>query len=114
MIELTGISNEPRQRHLLNVLGSSTQAALLLEYRPDQFAWFYSVEWGDFAINNCRLVVDFNVLRQYSRVIPFGVACSASDANDPLFVDSFSTGVAKLYLLDTADIADQGIYAGGS
>lgn len=107
-----GVSAEPIQEHTLPVPGYADSAILTLEYRPDQYAWFFSVTWGEWGINNVRLTTDPNILRQYSRVLPFGFAVLSSDGADPLFVDSFSTVVCEMYMIDAADIDVLGVYGG--
>jgi hypothetical protein len=112
MRRLTGISSEPKQRHQLVIDGSTDKVSLTLEYRSDLYAWFFSAEWGTFSVNNERLNTDFNILRQHSRVLPFGISCDSLDGTDPMFVDSFSSGNCILYQLDAADIDSGGVYFG--
>ena len=52
--------------------------------KPQQFGWFMNLVWGNFSVNNLRLAVGPNILRQFKNQIPFGIAISGVGNIDPL------------------------------
>jgi hypothetical protein len=103
--QINEITNEPRQQHLLPIDGG-VFATLTLEFRPDLYAWFFALQWGDFATANEQMVACPNVLRQYSQILPFGIFCDTTTLQDPMTQDAFTQGAAVLYLLDAAEVVE--------
>jgi hypothetical protein len=104
MLLINEITDEPRQQHLLTVDGYG-YATLLLEWRPEQYGWFFTLSWGTFQTTNERVTASQNILRQYQNILPFGVAVNTTNLQDPMTQDAFLTGVASLYLLNADDAA---------
>jgi hypothetical protein len=77
---------------------------LKLVYMESQQGWYYSLTYGNFILNNRRLVVGVNMLRAFRGLIPFGFACTTKDGYEPVFKTDFSSGRAKFFLLDSIDI----------
>ena len=73
-------------------------------YAPTQNSWFMDVAYGDKRLNGLRLVVSPNCLRQYSRILPFGVTVTSTNSVDPYFIDDFSEGRISVYVLDSDDL----------
>ena len=105
MRQITEITSEPRQQHLLPVAGEAN-ATLTLEFRPDVFAWFFTLTWGTFEVANAQLVACPNALRQYSKILPIGLCCDTTTGQDPMALDAFVSGAAVLYLLDADEIGE--------
>lgn len=119
MTTIDGLTDQPVQQSSVT-LPDGTRAALLLEFKPQQAGWFYSISYplqtGEtFTLNGLRLVASPNMLRQWREIIPFGLCLVASPNNlDPMAQECFVDGTAQLLLLDQVDvieIEDQ-IYAG--
>jgi hypothetical protein len=109
---LTEITNDFKQR-LEVTLEDNNTFILQLEFIQSQNNWFYSITYGDnFRIVNHRLVTSFNILRQYRRLIPFGIGCTTSDGTDPYYVDDFVTGRVEITILtqDEVNTIEQGVY----
>jgi hypothetical protein len=88
------------------VLDDGTKVGFSIAYKETQQGWFYSITYGTvFNIKNRRLVNCPNVLRAFREVLPFGLACMITDGLEPVYIDDFVTGRAKLYLLSQDDIA---------
>lgn len=102
MRQIDTISNDPRQITYLVIPGYET-ARFDLEYKPNQYSWFFTLQWQDVYISNQRLVTSPNILSQYSKFIPFGIFCDSSNGNDPLTVTAFQD-YCKLYLLTSAEV----------
>lgn len=75
-----------------------------MEFKPQQYAWFMSVTWGEFNLNNERVAISPNLLRQFQNILPFGILISHIDAIDPFSNDAWLTGW-EIYILDENELA---------
>lgn len=100
-----GITSQPKQQMTI-VLDDGTRATWLLEYRPNQSAWFYSLTWGTVVLNNQRLVASPNIVRQVIRQIPFGITIITAGNVEPVDQEGFVNGSVVAYLLNAQDVAD--------
>jgi hypothetical protein len=112
MIYISAVTDEPKQRFLLPIEGYE-DAILTLEFKPNQNAWFYNIEWGDFKLYLQQLSTGINVLRQFSRQIPFGLYVASVSFQDPITYDAFITD-CRLMLLNSEDVGtfESGMYGG--
>lgn len=102
MLEITGITTDYRQS--LNItITNYGYAELVLQYKPNQYAWFFDLTWQDFKTTNQQLTMAPNILRQYRKLIPFGLMCFNTAGLDPLVLESFKTDT-KIYLLESAEV----------
>lgn len=99
---LDNITQDPKQVMYINIINYDA-AKFTIWYKPQQFGWFYDLEWGSFATYNQRIVVSTNFTRQYKNILPFGLLCITDNQTDPIFQESFTTN-CQIYVLDTADI----------
>jgi len=102
MLLLDNITNDPKQIMRLVVSGYET-AEFYIEYKPNQYGWFFTLTWQDFTVTNQRITASPNFLRQYKKILPFGLLCSTNNNTDPLTQDSFLTN-CKIYYLDSDDV----------
>ena len=105
MVRVTSITDDYQQRHILPIAGFSTLCYFTMEFSVNLNAWFFSLEYGEFAINGNQLVVSENLLRQWANKLPFGLAVTTKSRIDPVTVDAFSTGEASLYITTADDVA---------
>ena len=77
-----------------------------LEYVENQQSWFWSLSYGNFSINNQRLVLDPSFLRRFVAYLPFGMACMTNDGAqiDPFLLNDFTAGRIQLYTLTLAEV----------
>lgn len=101
MTLIDSITDQPNQKIGL-ILEDGSKISMSLIYRSNQQGWFYTIEG---VFDNRRIVTSPNMLRAFRDILSFGLACATSDGYEPVFVDDFSTGRAKLYLLNAADLA---------
>lgn len=102
MIEITGITPDYKQKLLITITNFG-YAQLILSYKPNQYAWFFDLTWQDFTTTNQQLTMAPNILRQYRKILPFGIMCINSSNIDPIILESFNTDT-KLYLMDSAEV----------
>lgn len=111
MTKIQGISDYPNQVFSLTLPDSSTMR-LTLQYKPLQQGWFCSVLYGDFQVNNLRVTCNYNILEQFSNLIPFGLACLTNQNQEPFFAEDFLAGNAALCILDQTDLDNLEAYYG--
>lgn len=102
MNKITSVGGEPKQQMFVTIDGYD-KAKLYLEWKPLQNYWFFSLTWGTFSVNNHRVVIGYNLLRQYHRQIPFGLLVDSADGQDPMTDDAFVT-TCSIYLLTADDV----------
>lgn len=105
MTIITGITAGAKQAMTLQ-LPDGSKASFYMEYIDGQQGWFYSLTLGSFSVSYRRMVVNPNMLRAFRGIIDFGLSCMTTDMYEPIFINDFSTGRAKLYLLDSSDIEE--------
>ncbi len=103
MYELTQLGNEPKQQ-LEMILANQEQVRLYFEYKANQLGWFFSFEYDNEKYQNIRLTTSYNTLRAYRNWLPFGLRCDTTDDEEPMYIDDFLIGYAKVYLLTKQDV----------
>jgi hypothetical protein len=83
---------------------SGDSVTLTLRYFDNQKGWFYSIAYGTFTLVNRRLIASPSLLRSFRRILPFGLACTTTDGQEPIFQDDFTSGRASIFLLSAADV----------
>jgi hypothetical protein len=102
---LTNLTSDAKQQTSL-LLDDGSQATWLLEYRPNQQAWFYDLTWGNVVISGQRLVPSPNMIRQFRTRLPFGIAILTAGNVEVMNQQDFTNGNAIVYQLDAADVAE--------
>jgi len=100
---LNKITSAARQK--FRIIGENGERIdFFLTFMPTQSAWMFNVSWDDFSLNGAVLTLSPNCLRGFKNNIPFGLACVSDDSIEPSFVDDFSTGRVRLFLLNAEDV----------
>jgi hypothetical protein len=105
MRQLDKLTSDPAQRYTV-VTETGVTFILTLKYLPRISGWAFSIVYGDTRINDMQLVASPNLLRQWINIFPFGLAITSTDTLDPLYVDDFTTGRIKLYVLSESDVGE--------
>jgi len=105
MLQITEITAEPKQKHAVDIVGYEP-ATFFFEFRPNQNAWFLSLIWSSFATYNIQIAKNYNLLRQFKNVIPFGLTIHTKSGQDPMQEDSFSSGDVQFYILSSSEVAE--------
>lgn len=101
---VTGITAQAKQSMFL-VLNDGSQLSWVVEYRPNQLGWFANFEWQTWSLNGLRLTASPNLLRQWSNLLPFGIAIQTVENREPINRTDFTDGTATAFLLDATDVA---------
>lgn len=103
MQQITSITSEPKQRMTL-VLENNETVDFLLYYLPRQQGWFYNFTYNNLTCNGSRVTLSPNALRQFKRIIPFGIAFMTDDLVEPFSIDDFSSGRVSMYVLNDDEV----------
>jgi hypothetical protein len=104
MMYISQINDDPKQSLSL-VIDGYARANMLLEFKPNQYAWFYTLSWNGFVTNQELLSNAPNLLRQYRNQLPFGLLLDTTGGADPMSQDAFIT-TSSLYLLSAAEVLE--------
>ena len=105
MKRITTLTDSALQKAII-VTDNSKELNLTLKFLPTQKIWIYNITLDDFTINGRRVVVTPNMLRQYVRVIDFGIMCTSENGFDPYRIDDFSTERISLFILTEEEIKE--------
>lgn len=104
---LTGLTDQPNQEYPINLPDGST-VTLDLSFVPQQLGWFYDLTWDGqnppFELDGQFLAASPNLLRQYEKILPFGLAVATTDGLDPTDQEDFVNGVCSVLLLNASDV----------
>lgn len=63
-----------------------------LDHKPAIAMWFINVSFGEnFTANGIRVQHNYNLLQQYTKLIPFGIFISIPSGVEPTLIDDFSS-----------------------
>ncbi len=103
MFQFVNLSNEPKQE-IIMLLNDNIRIPFIFEYKPNQLGWFFGFTYNSETYSNIRLTTCYNILRAYRNWLPFGLRCDTLDNEEPMDINDFSSGYAKIYLLNQDDI----------
>ena len=100
---VTSITNEPRQKFNLTLEGGGVVQIYLYFYKT-QHSWYFDFEYNDYVSTGNKVVLSFNTIRHLRNKFPFGIGFLSTQQADPCLLDDFSTGKAKMVLLNQLDV----------
>lgn len=103
MQQLTSITNSPNQQMTL-VLENNETVDFHLYYLPRQQSWFYDFTYNNLTVNGSRVTLTPNALRQYKRLIPFGIAFDTQGFVEPFSINDFASGRIGFYILNSDEV----------
>lgn len=92
----------------MNVVGENGEIIPFgLTFMPTQNMWYFNVAYAalSFSVKGFQLTNSPNILHQFRRFIPFGIACVTTDGYEPQFINDFIDGRCSLFLLNEAEVA---------
>lgn len=104
MQKITSITEQPKQKLFVR-LKNGNNITLYLEYVASQIGWFLSFEYDGYVSNSHRITNCYNIIRECQNTVPFGIACTVEDGQEPYFLDDFKEGRAGLYILSKNEVA---------
>ena len=92
MYKIENITSDPAQAFTLVLPGRSDTAKLTLYYIERLMSWYMDLEYEDKTIRSRRVCSSPNLLRQWYKTMPFGLACYTLDNTDPFTAEDFEAG----------------------
>lgn len=102
---IQNISNDPKQKHIIS-LEDGRQLTIELAYRPTQIGWFLDLEIEGWELRGIRITNSLNLLFQWHNIIDFGILCEVDNNQEPLSIQDFLVGRARLGVLDQSEVND--------
>ena len=68
--------------------------------------WKIDVEWNSFVLRGNRVYSSPNMLSQYEKIIPFGLACIVEGGGEPFLVNDFSQNRVNIYMLSPEEVQE--------
>lgn len=103
MQKITNITNEPRQRMQL-VLDNNETVDFRLYYSSRQQAWYFDFTYKELIVNCSKVVLSPNTLRNFYRIIPFGIAFIAQGDVEPFQLNDFSSSRVNMFVLNAEEV----------
>lgn len=103
MQQIDTISSEPKQRFSL-VLDNNETVDFKLYYLARMQSWYYDFTYKDLTVNSSKVVLTPNSLRNFRRIIPFGIAFTSDGLVEPFEITDFSSGRVKMYVLNSDEV----------
>lgn len=114
MLLINDISNDPFQTMTV-VTEEGLSFYLELYFIPLQLMWtIQKIVFNEQEINGIRICSSPNMLRQFKNLFPFGIACITEGNREPMFIDDFSSGASKLYLINENEVQEYEDYLSGN
>lgn len=111
MKEITSITSRSKQ-HMILVLENNETVDFLLYFLPRQESWYFDFTYNDLTVNGSKVTISPNSLRQFRKIIPFGIAFAGTSFVEPFSIDDFSSGRINMFVLNKEDVemAEKEIY----
>jgi len=104
MQQVTNITSSVKQQMQL-VLENNESADFSLHYNGRMQAWYFDFTYNDITAKNLKVCLHPNILRQFRKIIPFGIAFFANNLVEPFQETSFSSGACNMYILNKEEVA---------
>ena len=103
MLEINTITSSANQRFNL-VLENNETVDFRLYYSGRVQAWFYDFTYDELTVNGSKVVLTPNALRNFRRIIPFGIAFASDGMTEPFLISDFVSGRIKMYVLNSDEV----------
>lgn len=105
MKRLDGIRATGRQK-LATTAYNGDIVSMTLYFQAATQEWKIDVEWESFVLKGERVFSSPNIMCQYEKIIPFGLAIITEGSGEPFLVNDFSSGRVNLYLLSPDEVQE--------
>lgn len=102
---ITSLTQSPNQIHQL-VLDNNDTAEFKLRYYARMLSWYFDLTYNNKTINNVKIVLHPNILRQFRNILPFGITFFTDNGSpiEPFQKTDFSTGRVKMGILNSEEV----------
>lgn len=105
MQQITNLTSSVKQRMQL-ILENDETADFFLHFNGRMQAWYFDFTYNDITAKNLKVCLHPNILRQFRRLIPFGIAFAADNLVEPFQEASFSSGACNMYILSQDEVQE--------
>lgn len=107
MLTINEITADAQQKHTVNLDNGKT-LVLELMYYPTQLGWYLNVDYDDgaFKVNGIRICTHYNLLQQWTHIVPVGIMVRTDGNGEPMLVEDFLTGRSSLSVLQAEDLEE--------
>lgn len=104
---ITSLTSSPNQLNEL-VLDNNKSAIFRLRYYPRMLSWFFDISYEKISINNVKVVLHPNILRQFKTRLPFGMMIYTDNLSpvEPFQITDFQTGRVKIAILNDSEVLE--------
>lgn len=103
MQEITSITSSANQRMQL-VLENNETVDFHIYYSARMQSWYYDFSYKNLTCNGSKVVLTPNSLRQFRKIIPFGIMFSAESFVEPFQQNDFATGRVVMSVLSADEV----------
>lgn len=105
MEQVTNITSSVKQQMQL-ILEKGQTADFALHFNGRMQAWFFSFTYNDITAKDLKVCLHPNILRQFKKIIPFGISFASNNLVEPFQETSFSSGACNMYILNSEDVQE--------
>lgn len=87
------------------VLENNETVDFHLFYKPRMQSWYYDFSYKDLTCNGSKVVLSPNSIRQFRKILPFGISFSADSFVEPFSQNDFSSGRVVMGVLNKDEVA---------
>lgn len=102
MIEITNITDDPFQRHIIIV--DEAPVELTLRFYPRAQFWTLSTKYDGLHSKGLKMTLGTLHMRSRNRPFDFVIVGTAETGIDPFKIDDFSSGRCRLLMLEREDM----------
>lgn len=103
MQQITSLTSNPKQSMQL-VLDNNENCLFELFYSVRAQSWYFGFEYKDIQVSCLKVVLTPNALRQFKKLIPFGIAFTSSGNIEPFKQNDFSSGRINVFILNKEEV----------
>lgn len=100
---ITSITNSPNQQMQL-VLENNETVDFHLYYKPRNLSWYYDFKYKELICNGSKVVLSPNSIRQFRKILPFGISFTADSYVEPFSQNDFATGRVIMCVLNGDEV----------
>lgn len=103
---MTSFTSAPKQFYQL-VLDNNETADFHIRYFPRMLSWYFDISYKDVTVNNVKIVLHPNILRQFRNKFPFGLMFYTENGSpvEPFQITDFETGRVRMGILNEEEIS---------
>ena len=99
------LTDNPNQLQTLTLENRET-ALIRLYYSGRCQAWYFDLSYNTFQLKGCKVTLTPNTLRQFRKILPFGLAFFSDSDIEPYRLDDFSSNRVQMGILSADEVKE--------